>query len=735
MSDLLNRREFLFYGSATLAGLTLGQVGRRQLARADARAAAWRGAGVETWATSVCRECPAACGVRVRLVDGVPVKLEGNPLCPVSRGRLCARGQAALESYFDPDRIVGPALRIRLRGRERWEPITWDAAVARLVAHLRRAPSGEVLALAAEEHGPLADAWAGFWASAGATVAWAPMPTARRLREPLRHLTGATGDPMFDIERASHVLSLGAPLVEDWLSPVWAQRTYSRFRRGPGRARGRLVQVEARHSLTARKSDEWIALEPRHHATLAYGLASVLLREGRTNTAFLESARGNLDALASVVGGGYTPDLVASRTGVPVVTILRLARELASAPQPVVIAAADAPLEVIDASFALNALLGALDRVGGVFAVGAGEGGGDPRDAGDVLRAIAGGQPVPRIVLLRDAAALRAPDVPPDTRAALRECELVVSFSSYADEAAEAADLLLPTHTWLESWHAVLPAPADASEKVALTRPAVSPRLDTRDLASVLRMTADRLSGSVAIRPSFRSAEDIVGGEIDRLRRLRRGGPYAGRFAVEWLQQLETGGWWLPAAESRDGFAGVVLDAGGWLDPYFAPGQIRESIARSGGLRFALPAPMTAEQPLGHDAATTDPRAPSPACRVYLFTPAAISLSGSPNQPVLFELLGQPESTPWRAWVEIGPETARDFAVTHGTLVRVEAPEGSVEAAAIVVEGMPAGVAALSYLPAVAESGRWARLLDADGRRLWGRSAARGFRVVRLQAF
>jgi anaerobic selenocysteine-containing dehydrogenase len=107
MTETLNRRDFLFYGGATVLGVTLGEVGRRQLAKADARAAGWRQPGVETWATSVCRECPAACGVLVRLVDGVPVKLEGNPKCPVSRGRLCAKGQAAIETYFDPDRLTG----------------------------------------------------------------------------------------------------------------------------------------------------------------------------------------------------------------------------------------------------------------------------------------------------------------------------------------------------------------------------------------------------------------------------------------------------------------------------------------------------------------------------------------------------------------------------------------------------------------------------------------------------
>lgn len=53
--------------------------------------------GVATWYSSTCRECPAGCGVHVRVREGRAVKVEGNPDHPVNRGRLCARGQASLQ--------------------------------------------------------------------------------------------------------------------------------------------------------------------------------------------------------------------------------------------------------------------------------------------------------------------------------------------------------------------------------------------------------------------------------------------------------------------------------------------------------------------------------------------------------------------------------------------------------------------------------------------------------------
>ena len=50
--------------------------------------------GIPTFYASTCRECPAGCGINVKTREGRAIKVEGNPAHPVSRGKLCARGQA-----------------------------------------------------------------------------------------------------------------------------------------------------------------------------------------------------------------------------------------------------------------------------------------------------------------------------------------------------------------------------------------------------------------------------------------------------------------------------------------------------------------------------------------------------------------------------------------------------------------------------------------------------------------
>ena len=66
--------------------------------------------GRADWFATVCRDCPAACGLSVRCREGRPVKLEGLAQSPVNQGRLCARGQSALQALYDPDRLHRPRL-------------------------------------------------------------------------------------------------------------------------------------------------------------------------------------------------------------------------------------------------------------------------------------------------------------------------------------------------------------------------------------------------------------------------------------------------------------------------------------------------------------------------------------------------------------------------------------------------------------------------------------------------
>src|SRR6266540_5815497 len=108
--------------------------------------------GVAEWKPSLCPMCSAGCGVNVRLMDAdvetvrngqagivtlaVAKKLEGQADHPVNRGGLCARGQAAIQVTYHPDRLTHPLKRSGPRGAGQFSEITWDAAIAELVSKL-----------------------------------------------------------------------------------------------------------------------------------------------------------------------------------------------------------------------------------------------------------------------------------------------------------------------------------------------------------------------------------------------------------------------------------------------------------------------------------------------------------------------------------------------------------------------------------------------------------------------
>src|SRR5262245_4704583 len=108
--------------------------------------------GIAEWKPSVCPLCGAGCGVTVRVMDAdvdtvrngqaglvsmsVAKKLEGDPKHPISRGGLCARGQAAIQVTYHPDRVAQPLKRTGARGSGEFQPVGWDEAIAEMVGTL-----------------------------------------------------------------------------------------------------------------------------------------------------------------------------------------------------------------------------------------------------------------------------------------------------------------------------------------------------------------------------------------------------------------------------------------------------------------------------------------------------------------------------------------------------------------------------------------------------------------------
>ncbi len=653
--------------------------------------------GLAEWKPSVCPICQAGCGVQARIMaadvetvregeagvvrQGVAKKLEGNAAHPMSQGGLCARGQAAIQITFHPDRLRTPLRRTGARGLAEYEAISWDEAIAELVGKLDELAAGgaqaSLAAFARGAHSHRRALLAEFLGRFGA-----PPPIAYEafgdevLRRANELSFGRAQRPTLDLAASRYVIAFGADFLGTWGAPTAQNAGYGRMRGAESGARGKFVQVEARMSQTGANADEWLAITPGTEGVLALGLAHVIMAAGLKPA----SAAGRAGALIDGWAAGlpdYTPEAVAERTGIRAERIERLAREFA-AHAPAVALAAGTPLAYTNGLFhalaanALTALVGGVGVPGGlVFTPQAPPAPGftAPATAPDASRTLArlaaslvaspGGAAAPVRVLLVDGAnpVHTAPSVW-QMRAALDKVPYIVSFSSFLDETSVMADLVLPDHSFLESWTDALPESGSATGVASVAPPAMLPLHDTRSTADVLLDVSRRLAAPIAPAFPWQTYDELLAAAFAEL---------PGGDSV-WSAAQTNGGWWgeLPAGP---------------------------------GARESAPPPPAAYAEPAFDGAEGD--------YPYQLLPyaSAACLDGSTaHLPWLQEMPDPLTSAMWSSWVEINPKTAAALGVARGDIVEISSRLGAVRAPAVIspgiapnVIGMPAGQGHTNY--------------------------------------
>src|SRR2546428_188167 len=261
--------------------------------------------GVATYFATVCRECPAGCGVRARSRDGRVVKLEGNPDHPVNQGALCVRGQAALQQVYHPDRFAGP----QRRDGNAWKALSWDDALklaADKASELRKAGKGRAIVVMTQlESGSqavLLDRWV---QSVGARprVTFEPFGY-EAMRVANRQVFGRDAVPYYAFEDAEVVLSFGADFLETWLSNVAYARGFARSHGFAGGRAGTFIHVEPRQSLTASNADQWVRNAPGTEGLVALAVLKSMVEQGLVDRRFGEVVGAvNVEKAAAASGG------------------------------------------------------------------------------------------------------------------------------------------------------------------------------------------------------------------------------------------------------------------------------------------------------------------------------------------------------------------------------------------------------------------------------------------------
>ena len=178
--------------------------------------------GIPTFYASTCTECATGCGLHVKTREARAIKLEGNPVHPINAGKLCARGQAGLQSLYNPNRVRGPMKRLADGGLS---SVPWADGVAELAAKASAA-GGKVAVISGAGRGTFSDLLAAWTAALGGRVVRYQPFDHEPMRAANRQVFGVDGLPSHDFASAKFIVSFGADFLETWLAPVENQRGF-----------------------------------------------------------------------------------------------------------------------------------------------------------------------------------------------------------------------------------------------------------------------------------------------------------------------------------------------------------------------------------------------------------------------------------------------------------------------------------------------------------------------------
>ncbi|MBW2366780.1 MAG: molybdopterin-dependent oxidoreductase [Deltaproteobacteria bacterium] len=663
--------------------------------------------GAVTYSESVCGLCPGGCGIMVRKVDNRAVKIEGVKGHPVNNGSICILGLSGLQLLYGPTRIKQPMKRAGKRGEGKWQPISWQQAIDEISANLKtlrkNGDSHTVAGVMESDRGTVPRLMERFLSAFGSPNFFR-MPSIQDTYELTLYLMqGVRASAGFDLANSDFVISFGSGLIEGWGSPVHMFQANSRRRE----AGAKLVQVEPRLSNTAAKADQWIPILPGTEAALALGLAHVIIREGHRRDFVTRHSFGFEDWVDSegqthkgfkrFVLDNYSPAQTEKFTGVAKKKVIALARDFANAGKPLAVGGRGigripGNLHEMMAIHSLNALVGSINRTGGVTAVpepdyiqwpdvemdrvavkgiqkGRIDGAGSPDKPHSrylihqLAAAVIDGAPYP-IKALFVSGANPAYSLPNASgfREAMAKIPFVVSFSSYLDETSQLSDLLLPNHMYLERYEDV-PGPVGFPERlIGLSRPALPPQFNTRHVADVILELAKRMDAPVADAFPWSDYESC----------LRE------TLADKWQPLLRAG--FLAESSTMDRAAPFDTSSGKF--------EFSASLLRNG--RKADEAALPHYEPFV-------PEGDAGAYPLLLVPYDTMRLSSgyAGSTPFMIKTVSDDVLKHDMGYVEMNPKTARDSNLTEGQAALLSTPLGKARVKVHLFEGIRPGIVAV----------------------------------------
>ncbi len=257
----MNRREFIKLISVMLAG-TVGCGGKRAQVEKLIPYLVPPEEGIipgePIYYSSSCTECPANCGILIKTIDGIPIKIEGNPEHPVNEGKLCVRGQSSIMRLYHPKRLKSPLL----KRNNSFVNISWEDAYKKiedeLIASKKKGLnsiyiSGRTTGISSELIKKFCQMYEIEKIDDIENFSYSSLRQAYNLLFNINDL------PQYKISECDLLITIGADIFETFISPVNYAVQFSKAKRENNM---KWFHVEPHLSLTGAKADKRIIVKP-----------------------------------------------------------------------------------------------------------------------------------------------------------------------------------------------------------------------------------------------------------------------------------------------------------------------------------------------------------------------------------------------------------------------------------------------------------------------------------------
>lgn len=543
--------------------------------------------------TGTCpHDCPDTCSWQVAVdhTTGKAVDIWGNAEQPVTRGKLCGKVDRYLERTYHHSRLTTPLRRVGAKGEGRFEPISWEVAIAEIAARLQ-----EVI----EAHGAEAilpysySGTLGFLQGEGMASRFFNALGASDLARTICSEAGFNGFK-YTIGATEGVEP--EAFVHSKLILLWGSNTLTsnlhlwQFIAEARKQGARCIVIDPAETRTARAADEWIPIRPGTDGALALAMMHVIIAEGLHDLDYIKRYTIGIEQLTKRVAE-WTPERAEQVTGIPAQRIRDLAITYATT-QPATLRINYGIQRHYGGGMAvrtiacLPALTGAWRHVGGGIVLSTSGAyrhmdkrslersdllaGRTPRtfnmnrlcdalslDPANRARALYHPRPIDPVPTAADAGApvkalfvynANPATVTPDQSAIVtglqREDLFTVVVDHFQTDTADYADYLLPATTQIEHWdiHRAYGHPY-----LSLNRPAIAPVGESLSNSEIFRRLAQALGFE---DPAFsESDEQILRTLVEAQTHDRFSGITWQRLLDEGFVRLNLPKPWLPFAE------------------------------------------------------------------------------------------------------------------------------------------------------------------------------------------